>query len=129
MSRYPEEHWAFQRERCPACGGALRMAGQTLDELPLDRYDSSADIRFDLSSLLTAEAAREARLVGWLGIGLILLAFLGRLGFVYLARTQGIWDVPLWLELLVLGALVLGLGMAFWGVRRLLGHRRAIRRG
>jgi hypothetical protein len=129
LTRYPEGHWAAVRERCPACGEPLRVAGPSLDqEEPYERYDSSADIRFDLSELLTADAAREARLIGWLGLGLVVLAFGGRLGLVALLRLEGLWGLPLWLDALALGTLLLGLGMAAWSVRRLWRHRRAVRR-
>jgi len=128
LTRYPEGHWAAGRERCPACGEPLRAAGPSLDQEPYERYDSSADISFDLSELLTAEAAREARLIGWLGLGLLLLAFAGRLGLVVLIRREGLWGLPLWLDLLALGTLLLGLGMAAWSTRRLWRHRRAVRR-
>ncbi|HOX45353.1 MAG TPA: hypothetical protein PK668_17285 [Myxococcota bacterium] len=128
LTRYPEGHWASGRERCPACGQPLRPAGPSLDQEPFERYDSSADIRFDFSELLTPEAAREARLIGWLGLGLMLLAFAGRLGLVALLRLEGLWGLPLWLDLLAVGALLLGLGMAAWSARRLWRHRQAVRR-
>jgi len=128
LTRYPEGHWAEGRERCPACGQPLRPAGPSLDQEPYERYDSSADISFDLSELLTPEAAREARVIGRLGLGLVLLAFGGRLGLVALLRQDGLWGLPVWLDALALAALALGLGMAAWATRRLWRHRRAVRR-
>ncbi len=129
MQHYPQDHWAYGRERCPACGGALvaQTAGQM--ELEYEHYDSSADIRFDLSGLLSPERKHETKLVLWAGLGLLLLAFAARFGFVTIGRLEGFWAVPWWFDAIVGAMLLLAAVMVVWAARRLIRHRRALRRG
>ena len=124
-----EGHWAFSRDACPSCGGTLRpMTEAELGPLKYEHYDSSADIQFDFSGLLTPAQRKETWVLFSLGLSLIVLAFVARLLFVLLAGLEGFWRVPLWFDVLVVIMVLLGAGMAVWAIRRLWLHRRATRR-
>jgi len=130
MEIFPETHWAAKRDRCPACGGVLADRPTTIDDtFEYEHYDSSADIQFDLTDLLGPDQKRETKLVLGLGLGLVVLAFLARLGFVILGRQEGFWDVPIWFDAIVAGMLLMGVIMVGWAGRKLSRHRRAMRRG
>lgn len=130
MEVYPANHWAAGRQRCPACGGALIERPTTIDDaFEYEHYDSSADIQFDLTDLLGPDQRRESKLVLGAGLGLLLLAFGARLGFVILGRLEGFWTVPVWFDVIVIVMLLVAVVMIAWSARRLARHRRAIRRG
>ncbi|MBN2493483.1 MAG: hypothetical protein JXR96_02735 [Deltaproteobacteria bacterium] len=118
-------HWAAERDRCPACGGLLEEAtGQP--PLSYERYDSSADIQFDLSGLLTPAQLRETRLLGWTGLALLLSACAARILFVVLGGLSSFWSVPLWFDGIVGLMILLACGLLVYAGRRLWLHRRAM---
>lgn len=129
MSLYELGHWAYGRERCPACGGELSLRGQgeTEEEFTYEHYDSSADIQFDLSGLLSPKQVKETRLLALLGLVLLLLAVGVRVGWV-VWDVSGTWWAPLWLEVLVAAMVFLACGLLVWSVRRCWRHRKAHRR-
>lgn len=129
MSKFPAGHWAATRDKCPACGGAMEsLDAGVVSDLQYEHYDSSADIRFDLKDLLTIDQRREMRLVLWLGFALILLACGARFGFIAFGGYQGFWNVPIWFDIIVAAMLLLASLMVVWSWRRLVRHRRAMRR-
>lgn len=126
---YQTTHWAYKRIRCPACGALLEEVPAPGDSGPrYEHYDSSVDVRFDLSDLLSPEQLREARTVSFIGLGLILTAFLGRMFFVVLGGLEGFWSVPVWFDVIVAVMICLGAVAVVWSARKLMAHRRAIRR-
>ncbi len=118
LTIYDENHWGYQRETCPACGGKLYVPTTDAGGPAQEHYDSSVDIRFDLSNLLTPEQRREVLAIFLIGAALLVLACVLRLLFVVLSGREGFWKVPLWLDGIV--ALMLGLGvlMMFWSTRK-----------
>lgn len=128
---YHPEHWAHSRVHCPVCGSPLAEVESGADGgFTYEHYDSSADVQFDLSGLLAPEQRREARIIALSGGLLLAAACAGWFFFVFLARDlHAFWNVPLWFAaiagLMALGGLV----ALVWGLRRLIHHRRALRRG
>jgi hypothetical protein len=115
---YEENHWAYHRETCPACGGKLSIPAAAISGPAQAHYDSSVDIKFDLSNLLTPEQRREILAIFLIGSVLLVLAFLLRLLFVVLSGKEGFWKVPLWLDGIVVLMLGLGVLMMFWSARK-----------
>ena len=129
MEVYPDSHWAASRLNCPACGERLAAEEPSEDSRPgYQYYDSAAEIRFDLQDMLHPGQLREVRLVAYFGLGLMVLAFGVRLGFVFLGGLEGFWSVPVWFDVVVCLMLVLSAVMLVWSVRRLVRHGRAVRR-
>ena len=122
---YQSGHWAYKRIRCPACGALLEEVPVGQATPKYEHYDSSVDVRFDLSGLLNPDQHKEARTLMAIGIGLIVVAFSGRILFSMLGGIAGFWGVPTWFDVLVLVMIVLGTVTLGWSVRRLLAHRRA----
>ncbi len=127
-ANYDSGHWAYKRIRCPACGALLEEVAPGEVQAKYEHYDSSVDVRFDLTDLLGPEQHKEARTVMIIGIGLILTACMGRMLFVVLGGLEGFWKVPLWFDVLVGIMIVLGTLALVWSIHRLLAHRQAMRR-
>lgn len=128
QASYQPGHWAHRRIRCPACGALLEELPEGQNQPKYEHYDSSVDVRFDLSDLLTPDQHKEARTMMVIGVGLLLAAFVGRILFSALGGLEGFWGVPLWFDVIVLLMIVLGVVIVLWSVRRLVAHRRAMRR-
>lgn len=128
---YQPGHWAHRRANCPVCGTPLaEIAGGGDGEFTYEHYDSSADVEFDLSGLLGPEQRREARIVALSGGLLLAAACAARFFFVYLSGgLRRFWAVPLWFDLIAGSMALGGLVALVWGLRRLVRHRRALRRG
>jgi hypothetical protein len=127
---YQPTHWAYKRIRCPACGALLEEVPAPGDPAPrYEHYDSSVDVRFDLSDILSPDQHREARTVLYIGLGLILAAFLGRILFVVLGGLEGFWSVPVWFDVIVAVMICLGALAVVWSFRKLAAHRRKMREG
>ncbi len=124
-SLYESGHWAFGRDRCPACGGLLVLRNMGDEEnFNYEHYDSSTDIHFDLSGLLSPRQLRESRVLFVMGLVLLGLAAGGRVAWV-VWDTGGGWQAPLWLDLLVGAMVLLSSGILVWSIRRLFRHRKS----
>jgi len=121
---YHSDHWANARENCPACGSRLVETADTPIGLTYEHYDSSADVKFDLSGLLTPAQRREARTIGIIGVSLIIVTFIARILFVVLGRLEGFWAVPVWVDLLMAVMILIGVLAVVWAVRKLVIHSR-----
>ena len=128
---YQRGHWAYQRTKCPVCGTALvELEGAEGGGLAYEHYDSSVDVEFDLSGLLGPGQRHEARIVALSGGLLLAAACAARFFYMFLSGGhRGFRAVPLWFDLIA-GLMALGgLVALVWGLRRLVRHRRALRRG
>jgi hypothetical protein len=129
MARYQKGHWAYAREACPACGGKLaEKQGVISREEKYEHYDSSSDVKFDLHGLLTPEQRREMRIVLWVGVLLISVAVAGRFLFVFLEAKEGLDNIPVWFDGVVVILLFFGCAMGVWSLFRLIKHWKAMRR-
>ena len=128
QSQYDAGHWAAGREHCPTCGERL-VEVLSQEAFTYEHYDSSVDVKFDLTGLLNPEQRREAWVIGVTGFALTLAAFVGRILFVVLGKLEGgFWGVPVWFDILVGLMILLGVVAVVWSSRRLVQHRRAMRR-
>jgi hypothetical protein len=125
---YPPGHWAHKRSRCPACGALLEAWSGEREHEKYEHYDSSVDVKFDLTDLLSPDQRKEARNIGLIGGSLILVAGIARILFVVLGRLEGFWKVPLWFDVIVGVMVLMGTVSLVWCLRRLLAHRRALSR-
>jgi len=126
---YKPGHFGHSRENCPACGARLiEMQPGEDSGFTYEHYDSNVDIQFDLTGLLNPDQRREAWTIGIIGVILVLAAFTARILFVVLGRLEGFWKVPLWFDVLVGVMILVGTVASVWGLRRLIRHRKAVRR-
>jgi len=126
---YKPGHFGHSRENCPACGARLiEMQPGEDSGFTYEHYDSNVDIQFDLTGLLNPDQRREAWTIGIIGVILVLAAFTARILFVVLGRLEGFWKVPLWFDVLVGVMILVGTVASVWGLRRLVRHRKAVRR-
>jgi hypothetical protein len=126
---YKPGHYGHGRENCPVCGARLiEMLPGEKSGFTYEHYDSNVDIQFDLAGLLNPDQLREAWTIGVTGAILLLAAGVARILFVVLGNLEGFWRVPLWFDVLIGVMILVGVLAAAWGMRRLIRHRKILRR-